>query len=81
MAKYKRWAEAAAGLIFIFIPCTVRTVSMPRYVMGSFLPVLGCVDMLIKFPWWFKISVVMVLTVGEFILFYGWLTGWDVQVI
>lgn len=81
MAKKKRWEEAVMGLILILIPLTVRTTSLPRYVMGAFLPVLGLVDILCKFPLWVKIIICTALAVGEIVLFYGWLNGWYFLVV
>lgn len=46
--KNKRYDEAVLNLIFVFIPLSVRIASIPRYLIGSFLPVVAMCDMLEK---------------------------------
>ncbi len=36
------------GVLFILVPFSVRTTSLPRYVMGAYLPVLGWTDVFCK---------------------------------
>lgn len=40
----KRWAEAAMAFLFVFIPLSTSVDSIPRYIFGSFFPLLGFLD-------------------------------------
>ncbi len=73
LLKEKRWDEAIVGTIFILIPFSVRTVSMPRYVIGAYIPVFGLTDLAAKFPAWIKKVIFLCLAVIELYMFWEWL--------
>jgi len=73
LLKEKRWDEAIIGVIFIMIPFSVRTVSMPRYVIGACIPALGLNDIAAKFPAWIRKAIFLCLAVIELYLFWEWL--------
>lgn len=41
LLKNKRWAEASMAALLVFIPLSTGVDSIPRYLIGGFLPLLG----------------------------------------
>lgn len=66
--KEKRFYEAIFGIILIVIPLSVRINSIPRYIIGSFIPFLGWSSMISKLK---KGEIAVIITAA--ILWSGFL--------
>lgn len=80
LARAKRWSESAMGILFIVIPFAVRTTSLPRYVIGAYLPVLGWTDALCKRKVKLLVIILTALVLFECVLFYWWLEGKNILI-
>lgn len=67
----KRWEEAVMAAIFVFIPLSASVDAMPRYLIGSFLPLLGFTDGMGKWP---KSKVIALCT---FSIVFGGICLWS----
>ena len=73
--REKAWPEAACCTVYLLIPLAVRLQSIPRYMIGSFLPALG---LLCGYEHWNRTRKILVFAVASFggIFFsYHWVTG------
>lgn len=71
--KAKRYDEAVLSLILLAIPLSVKIQSIPRYIIGSFFPVVSMCDMIEKKNR-FEISVFLIMAViMECILYSDWI--------
>ncbi|HAW15539.1 MAG: hypothetical protein IJ869_00250 [Clostridiales bacterium] len=69
----KRYEEATLCAIFLIIPISVRLISIPRYLIGSLVPVLGWSDLLTDLkPKTVKIPLLIALLFLSFLTFKGW---------
>lgn len=68
------------GILFIVIPFAVRTTSLPRYVIGAYLPVLGWTDALCKRKVKLLVIILTALVLFECVLFYWWLEGKNILI-
>lgn len=69
----KRWTESILGLIFILIPLTAGLMSIPRYIVGSFVFVLSFIDIVRKIDKrWIWISVFIMTSLIEVFLILKW---------
>ncbi|MCD7992546.1 MAG: hypothetical protein LUK37_12560, partial [Clostridia bacterium] len=75
LGRAKRWGESVMGLLFVLMPFSVRTTSLPRYVVGAYLPVLGWTDVFCKWKAKWLGIILTVLALFECVLFYFWLEG------
>ncbi len=75
LAKKKHFDEAVLCLILILIPISVRIKSAPRYMIGSFLPMLGWTDIMRKFNRLENAAVLIALTLYSFFLYSHWLAA------
>lgn len=73
--KTKRYDEAVVSLILLTIPLSVKIQSIPRYIIGSFFPVVSMCDMIEKKNR-FEISVFLIMAViMEYILYSDWIAS------
>ncbi len=75
LLKNKRYDEATITLILIAIPLSVKMQSFPRYLIGSFFPVVSMCDMLenknkIELGAFLIMAMIM-----EYILYSDWIAG------
>lgn len=75
LGRTKRWGESVMGLLFVLLPFSVRTTSLPRYVVGAYLPMLGWTDVFCKWKAKWLGIILTVLALFECVLFYFWLEG------
>ncbi len=73
--KQKRFDEAVLSLIFVVIPLSVKIQSIPRYLIGSFFPVLSMCDMVseknsIEIGSFFTMAIIM-----EYTLYSDWIVS------
>lgn len=68
----KRWSELIMAAFFVFIPLSTSVDSMPRYLIGCFLPLLSYTDGISKYPI-YKVIALMVLS---FLFGLICLNGW-----
>ena len=80
LARTKRWGESVMGVLFILVPFSVRTTSLPRYVMGAYLPVLGWTDVFCKQKAKWLGIILIILALLEYVLFYWWLEGKNILI-
>lgn len=80
LARTKRWGESVMGVLFILVPFSVRTTSLPRYVMGAYLPVLGWTDVFCKQKAKWLGIILIILALLECVLFYWWLEGKNILI-
>ena len=72
LAKRKRWHELLIGLLFILIPLSIRINSFPRYLVGSFVPMLALFDDFTELSRDKKIVLAFLGILLEFVLLGDW---------
>lgn len=75
LARKKHFDEAALCLILILIPISVRMKSAPRYIIGSFLPMLGWTDLLKRLRKPEAVVVLVPLVLYSCFLYTRWLAA------
>lgn len=68
----KRWSELIMAVLFVFIPLSTSVDSMPRYLIGCFLPLLAFTDGLSKHPVYKTFALIVVSFIFGLICLNGW---------
>lgn len=72
----KRFVEGILGIIFVFIPLSTGMQSMSRYLIGSFVYILGLIDIISTIKNKIIIKIIIGISIGiEIILIIGWIKG------
>lgn len=75
LLKHKAWPEMVVSIVFLLIPMSVRLQSMPRYLVGCFLPGYA---LLLDYKTWSRAQKIVVF-IGAFLwglhCVHGWITG------
>lgn len=72
LVKNKQWSELSVGLILIVIPMSTSMDSLPRYIMGCFIPMLAFSDWLACWPRWLVRLTFMGCFLLEIIMIILW---------